>query len=98
MASWSPGTASKLFAVFAALDLGLLLVLSSEALREARQADPAGLLSVFAAMQAVAVGDIGSIAEARSIIRQSFAVEEYLPRDAARWDEAYGRFQALTKS
>ncbi len=49
-------------------------------------------------MQAVAVGDIGSIAEARSIIRQSFAVEEYLPRDAARWDEAYGRFRALTKS
>ena len=58
MASWSPGTASKLFAVFAALDLGLLLVLSSEALREARQADPAGLLSVFAAMQAVAVGGL----------------------------------------
>jgi rhamnulokinase len=49
-------------------------------------------------MQALAVGDIGSIADARAIVRQSFAVEEYLPRDAARWDEAYGRYCALTKS
>jgi hypothetical protein len=43
------------FAVFAALDLGALLALSSEGAREASLADPAGLLGVFMAMQAVAV-------------------------------------------
>ncbi|MBV1692705.1 hypothetical protein KRR38_35010 [Novosphingobium sp. G106] len=55
MATWSPATARKSFAVFAALDLGALFALSSKALHEARQADPAGLLSLFIAMQAAAV-------------------------------------------
>ena len=43
-------------------------------------------------MQAVAAGDVASIAEARDVIRRSFPVEEYEPQDAAAWDEAYGRF------
>lgn len=55
MATWSPAIARKSFAVFAALDLGVVFALSSEAVREARQADPAGLLSLFTAMQAAAV-------------------------------------------
>ena len=46
-------------------------------------------------MQAVAAGDVGSIAEAREVIRNSFAVEEYLPHDTAAWDEAYGRFVGI---
>ncbi len=49
-------------------------------------------------MQAVAVGDIGSVADARAIVRHSFGVDEFLPRDGDRWDEAYARFRALTKS
>jgi len=43
-------------------------------------------------MQAVADGDVASIAEAREVIRRSFAVEEYTPKDTAAWDEAYQRF------
>jgi rhamnulokinase len=46
-------------------------------------------------MQAVAAGDVGSIAEAREVIRRSFAVEEYRPRNTAAWDEAYARFLKL---
>jgi len=46
-------------------------------------------------MQAIAAGDVGSIAEARQIIRRSFAVDEYLPRDTAAWDEAYAKFVDL---
>jgi len=46
-------------------------------------------------MQAVAAGDVGSIAEAREVIRHSFAVEEYLPHDTAAWDEGYARFAAM---
>jgi len=43
-------------------------------------------------MQAVAAGDVRSIAEAREVIRNSFAVDEYLPHETAAWDEAFGKF------
>ncbi len=43
-------------------------------------------------MQAVAAGDVASSAEAREVIRRSFEVDEYQPRNTAAWDEAYGRF------
>ncbi|MFZ5829342.1 MAG: rhamnulokinase [Planctomycetota bacterium] len=46
-------------------------------------------------MQAVAAGDVSSIAEAREVIRNSFEVEVYEPRDTGAWDDAYGRFQSL---
>ncbi|MBW8754555.1 MAG: hypothetical protein JF595_10460 [Sphingomonadales bacterium] len=55
MASSSVTCTAKLFAAFAALDLAVLLALSREAVREASEADPAGLLRVFGAMQAAAV-------------------------------------------
>ncbi|HLA84536.1 MAG TPA: rhamnulokinase family protein [Thermoguttaceae bacterium] len=42
--------------------------------------------------QAVAAGDVGSIADAREVVRASFAVEQYEPRDTAAWDDAYERF------
>jgi sugar (pentulose or hexulose) kinase len=43
-------------------------------------------------MQAVAAGEVGSIADAREVVRASFEVDEYEPRAAAAWDEAYERF------
>jgi rhamnulokinase len=43
-------------------------------------------------VQAVADGDVGSIAEARDVIRNSFPVDEYEPQETAAWDEAYGKF------
>lgn len=43
-------------------------------------------------MQAVAAGDVGSIAQAREVIRQSFPVQEYLPQNTAAWQEGYARF------
>lgn len=48
-------------------------------------------------MQAVAAGDVCSIAEARAVIRASFDVQEFLPRHSQRWDDAYGRFQQLVR-
>jgi rhamnulokinase len=47
--------------------------------------------------QALAAGAVGSITEARELIRQSFPVVEYLPRDTNAWSEAAGRFEALTR-
>lgn len=46
-------------------------------------------------MQAVAGGDVGSIAQARDVIRHSFDVEEYLPEDTQAWSDAYSRFAKL---
>jgi rhamnulokinase len=43
-------------------------------------------------MQAVAAGEVGSIAEAREVIRRSFTVEEFVPQNAGTWDEAYPRY------
>lgn len=46
-------------------------------------------------MQAVSAGDVSSIAQAREVIRDSFAVERYEPHHAAPWDDAFARFQRL---
>ena len=46
-------------------------------------------------LQAVADGAVGSISDASEVIRNSFDVEEYEPRNAAAWDEAYERFAAV---
>lgn len=47
------------------------------------------------AVQAIAHGELGSIKEARSLIRSSVALEEYAPEHRAMWDEAYGRFTEM---
>lgn len=46
-------------------------------------------------VQAIAAGQLGSIAEAREVVRRSFPVTRYEPRNADRWDEAFERFSAL---
>jgi len=46
-------------------------------------------------VQAVSAGDFASIAEARECISRSFAVEEYLPKNTAAWDDAWPRFAKL---
>jgi rhamnulokinase len=48
-----------------------------------------------ALVQAMGLGLIGSPAEVREVIRRSFPVTTYEPRDAARWQTAYGRFTHL---
>ncbi len=48
-------------------------------------------------MQAVAAGAVNTIAEAREVIRRSFAVEEYTPRDSAAWNQTYERYLAVSR-
>lgn len=43
-------------------------------------------------VQAIVDGAIGSIAQAREVIRDSFSVETYEPQNTAAWEEAWGRF------
>lgn len=46
-------------------------------------------------MQAVAAGAVGSLAEARKIIRNSVETEEFLPENSNAWSEAYDKFRRL---
>lgn len=46
-------------------------------------------------MQLYALGEIRSLSEGRSLIRQSFETKIFEPRNATAWDDAYTRFQKL---
>lgn len=45
------------------------------------------------AAQAMAMGDIGSLAEARAAIRRSTATQTYNPQDSRAWEKAYQRYR-----
>jgi rhamnulokinase len=46
-------------------------------------------------MQAIGAGVIGSLDEARTIIRASIETEEFLPQDSDTWEGAYKKFRTL---
>jgi rhamnulokinase len=46
-------------------------------------------------VQVLADDEVASVAEAREVVRASFSVDEYSPRDSARWDDAFERFERL---
>jgi rhamnulokinase len=46
-------------------------------------------------VQAMALGDIASLSQLRSIVRDSFEVKRYEPRDGPAWQSAYARFREL---
>ncbi len=46
-------------------------------------------------VQAIATGDVKSLAEARGIVRESFEVKRFEPRESATWDRAYARHMEI---
>jgi rhamnulokinase len=48
-------------------------------------------------MQAIALGQLGSLAEARAVVRNSFDVETYQPGSRVGWNEAFEKLLKLTK-
>lgn len=44
-----------------------------------------------------ALGEIKTLSEGRQLVRNSTPAVEYIPKETARWDEAYGRFLELCK-
>jgi rhamnulokinase len=46
-------------------------------------------------VQALGLGLVGSLAEAREVVRRSFEVRTYTPQDPEEWQEPYQRFLAL---
>jgi rhamnulokinase len=48
------------------------------------------------AAQFIAGGELSGLDEARTVIRDSFEIKEYLPENTALWDDAYGRFTRIS--
>lgn len=46
-------------------------------------------------VQMLGLGWLSSLEEARAVVRQSFPLERFEPREPDVWDEAYGRFEQL---
>jgi rhamnulokinase len=49
-------------------------------------------------MQMLALGHIASLEEGRDLVRRSFVMRTYLPRETKHWDEAYGKYLNLIDS
>jgi len=49
-------------------------------------------------VQAIAVGEITSLSEGRSVVRNSFEIVEYEPKHSDAWDEAYFRYLTICDS
>ncbi|HEY3762087.1 MAG TPA: rhamnulokinase family protein [Verrucomicrobiae bacterium] len=49
-------------------------------------------------MQLYALGEVSSLAEGRAVARRSFGTKTFEPKDTARWDDAYGRFEKITQA
>jgi rhamnulokinase len=46
-------------------------------------------------VQAIALGHLANLAEARALVRRSFEVETYEPGDTGDWDETYAHYLRL---
>lgn len=51
-----------------------------------------------ALVQAIALGELASLADARGIVRESFELRRYKPRAGDGWDEAYAKMERLVCS
>lgn len=47
--------------------------------------------------QLIGLGDLGSLADAREVVRQSWPLATFQPRDAAAWEAKYERFVKLVE-
>jgi sugar (pentulose or hexulose) kinase len=48
-------------------------------------------------VQAMALGEIETLEEARQVVKNSFPTVEYEPQDTTDWDEAYERFKKIVQ-
>jgi rhamnulokinase len=46
-------------------------------------------------VQAIALGELRGLKEARELVRSSFNIEEYIPDDTGIWDEAHARYKLV---
>ena len=74
----------------------ILCQMTADACQRPVAAGPVEATSIGNVMvQAWSAGDVGSMAEARAVIRSSFEIRHYEPGPAEPWDEAYQKFLSL---
>jgi rhamnulokinase len=74
----------------------LLCQMTADALGLPVSAGPAEATAIGNIMvQAVAAGQVSSLEEIRTIVRESFRVRQFQPRPTKEWDAAYVRFRGL---
>jgi len=77
----------------------LLSQLAADAMQRPVIAGPVEATAIGSIMiQAIAVGEVGSLAEAREIIAASFPTVTYEPGPVAGWEEAYERYRTLAEA
>jgi rhamnulokinase len=77
----------------------LLNQLAADATRRSVVAGPGEATAIGnVLMQAVALGHLKSLDEARAVVRQSFKPERYEPRSSAEWDAAYQKLGNLLQA
>jgi sugar (pentulose or hexulose) kinase len=70
--------------------------MTADAVRRPVVAGPSEATAIGnAIVQLIALGKIGSLAEARAALAASQALVTYEPRHAATWDDAYQRFRGV---
>ncbi len=47
--------------------------------------------------QAISCGEIANFDEGRTLVRNSFPLKEYLPREVDRWSEVYQKIKPLLR-
>ena len=50
-----------------------------------------------AVIQLMALGKVKDLKEAREIIKNSFPIKVYEPKDGENWNQAYAKFQKIAK-
>jgi rhamnulokinase len=96
MKSWMPDMPDTLHVVGGGARNALLNQMTADATGLRVLAGPSeatALGNILAQM--IACGDLGSLAEGRKIIRDSFEIGEFTPRDTAAWAAKSARFEEL---
>ncbi|HVU11683.1 MAG TPA: rhamnulokinase family protein [Phototrophicaceae bacterium] len=77
----------------------LLCQMTADALGRVVVAGPVEATALGNAItQLIALGELGSVAQARTALSRTITTEVYEPKDGAAWTEAYERFQRLVKA
>jgi rhamnulokinase len=78
---------------------GLLCQLTADATGRLVIAGPVEAAALGNALvQAMALGELASLAEARALLRQSFELRRYEPRAGGGWAEAYAKLKGMVNA
>ncbi|MDK3160583.1 rhamnulokinase family protein [Kamptonema cortianum] len=96
MADLSGHTVNRLHIIGGGSQNRLLCQMTADAIKRQVVAGPAEATALGnAVVQYIALGEIGSIAQARELLSRTTDTVVYEPKHSAAWDDAFGRFEKL---